>query len=375
MDIMTKRAIAVWFTLSILFVAGCGGSSSDTRQVNSSVPAGVSATTAGANQVTLAWQPVAGATSYNLYWSTVSGVTTANGTKIANASSPYTHAGLSTNTTYFYIVTSVGSAGESSPSSQASATSVTVPAAPTGVSASGGNNQATVSWSAVSAAASYNIYWSTLSGVTKTNGSKLAKVSAPYIQTGLSANTTYYYIVTAVNGAGESDPSSQASSTTAASAGTAPATPTVISAVGGTNQATVSWNPVSGATSYNVYWTNDPAHVMKDMGATKITGVTTPFRHTNLAAGKTYAYVVTAVNAAGESSESDILATTTSALDGVALYTAKCATCHGPLTASAKKGATLADIQAAIAGNRGGMGSLASQTAAQLQAIADVLGF
>ena len=156
---------------------------------------------------------------------------------------------------------------------------------------------------------------------------------------------------------------------------TAPAPPTGVSASGGTNQVVVSWNPVSGATSYNIYWTNDPTHVMKDMGAIKISGVSSPYRHTNLTAGAVYAYVVTALNASGESAESDIGTATTSTLDGVAIYTANCSGCHNPLTISEKKGRTVAQIQAAIAGNRGGMGSLATLTVPQVQAIADVLGF
>ncbi|KAB0670402.1 hypothetical protein F6V30_09630 [Oryzomonas sagensis] len=154
-----------------------------------------------------------------------------------------------------------------------------------------------------------------------------------------------------------------------------PASPPGISATSGTNQATVSWSPVSGATSYNIYWTNDPTHVMKDMGATKIAGVTSPYRHTNLTVGTTYAYVVTAVNASGESAESDVAATTTTALDGLALYATNCSGCHNPLAISEKKGRTAAQIQTAITGNRGGMGALTALTSAQLQAIADVLGF
>jgi fibronectin type 3 domain-containing protein len=190
----------------------------------------------------------------------------------------------------------------------------------------------------------------------------------------LGAGTTYYYIVTAVNGTGESVASSQVSAATAISV-VPPAIPTGITATGGTNQVTISWSQVSGATSYNIYWTNDPSHVMKDMGATQITGVTSPYRHTNLGAGKLYAYVVTAVNGSLESAESDIASATTSAIDGVALYTANCSGCHNPLAISEKKGRTSAQIQAAIAANRGGMGSLATLTAAQTQAIADILGF
>ena len=156
---------------------------------------------------------------------------------------------------------------------------------------------------------------------------------------------------------------------------TVPASPTGTTVIAGTNQETISWSPVSGATSYNIYWTNDASHVMKDMGATKITGITSPYRHTSLTAGTVYAYVVTSVNSAGESNESDIASAVTPALDGLALYAANCSGCHNPLAISEKKGRTLAQIQAAIAANRGGMSSLASLTAAQIQGISDVLGF
>src|SRR3989304_2753726 len=42
------------------------------------------------------------------------------------------------------------------------------PSAPTGVTATAGNGQVSISWSPVSGATSYNIYWSTATGVTKT---------------------------------------------------------------------------------------------------------------------------------------------------------------------------------------------------------------
>ena len=87
--------------------------------------------------------------------------------------------------------------------------------------ASGGANSATISWSAVSGAASYNVYWGTTSGVTKTSGTMSSGVTSPYVKTGLSAGTTYYFIVTAVNSVGESAPSAQASATTDAPPATA----------------------------------------------------------------------------------------------------------------------------------------------------------
>ena len=87
------------------------------------------------------------------------------------------------------------------------------PPPPTGVSASAGNGQVTISWTSVSDATSYNIYWSTTSGVTKTTGTKLTGATSPYTHTGRTNGTTYYYVVTAVNSYGESSESSQVSAT------------------------------------------------------------------------------------------------------------------------------------------------------------------
>ena len=82
------------------------------------VPGGVAAV-AGVNQATISWNAVTGATSYNLYWSNKAGVsTTANSTKIANVTSPYTHPALTTATWYYYVVTAVTASGESLPSGE-----------------------------------------------------------------------------------------------------------------------------------------------------------------------------------------------------------------------------------------------------------------
>ena len=84
-----------------------------------------------------------------------------------------------------------------------------------------------------------------------------------------------------------------------------PLPPSGISVSGGKGrepEATIRWQPVAGANFYNLYWSNSPG-VNKTKGV-KISGVNSPFVHRFLSPGRSYYYVVTAVNAQGESRES-----------------------------------------------------------------------
>ncbi len=92
----------------------------------------------------------------------------------------------------------------------------TVPGSPSGLTATAGNLQVTLSWNASAGATSYRVKRST------TSGSGYAAIASPattsYTDTGLTNGTVYYYVVTAVNAAGESANSPQASATPAAPA-------------------------------------------------------------------------------------------------------------------------------------------------------------
>jgi cyclophilin family peptidyl-prolyl cis-trans isomerase/mono/diheme cytochrome c family protein len=152
---------------------------------------------------------------------------------------------------------------------------------------------------------------------------------------------------------------------------TLPAVPSGVLASGGANQASISWTAVPGATSYNVYWSTTPGVTITSGSKAKTTA--TAVSHRPLLANTTYYYIITAENSAGESAPSSQVSATTSTLDGVALYSANCASCHNALASSTKKGKTAAQIQAAITANTGNMGTLSTLTAAQIQAIANVL--
>lgn len=258
--------------------------------------------TAGEFSATIQWSTVSGAVSYNIYWSNAPGVTKTTGTRISNVSSPYVHGGLENGTTYYYVVTAVSSSGgESSESAQVSATpGPSLSGAPQNPTATAGESSATIQWSAVTDALSYNIYWSNTPGVTKTNGNKIAGVTSPYIHSGLITGTTYYYVITAVGADGvESAESLQVSATPLLPL---PAPPQNLTATVVNSSATLQWSAVAGATHYFVYWSNTAGAPLASR--TRITSFTNSYVHGPLNRGTTYYYVVTAVGPGGESAAS-----------------------------------------------------------------------
>jgi hypothetical protein len=260
--------------------------------------------TAEDEQVTISWDPVAGLASYNIYWSTYPGVSKVDYEDvISDATNPYPHTGLSNGTTYYYVVTAENSQGESAESSEVNATPFGPPPPPSNVNTTAEDEQVTISWDSVVDATSYNIYWSTSSGVTKETGTEIPGITTTsYPHTGLTSGTTYYYVVTAANSQGESDESDEVYATPLPPTVTLSA-PTNVIATAGNEQVTISWNSVADATSYNIYWSTNSG-VTKETG-TEIPGITTTsYPHMGLTNGTTYYYVVTAANSQGESDES-----------------------------------------------------------------------
>ena len=68
-------------------------------------------------------------------------------------------------------------------------------------------------------------------------------------------------------------------------------------------KATLLWNEIPGATSYNVYVSRSPG--VTKLSGSKIRNATNPFTINQLEPGKTYYFVVTAVNAFSESQVSE----------------------------------------------------------------------
>ncbi len=179
---------------------------------------------AGNNSATLSWSGSSGV--YDVYRNEAG--CNAGFTKIANdvSATSYTDSAVANGFTYYYQVTAQPSGNEAAASAPSTCQSVTPsgggsctpPAAPTGVTASASSATAiNVSWSASSGATSYKIFRSTTSGSGYTQVGTSTTTS--FADSGLTCNTTYYYVVTASNGSCDSGYSAQASATTQACSG------------------------------------------------------------------------------------------------------------------------------------------------------------
>jgi len=130
------------------------------------------------------------------------------------------------------------------------------PAAPTGLTATAGEEMVTLNWNNNSEPdlAGYNVYRSLVSGsgYVKINGSLLT--SSDYVDSDVDGYVTYYYVVRAVDTSlNESGNSNQASATPTDT--TPPSAPTGLSATAGDGMVTLNWNNngEGDLDGYNVY--------------------------------------------------------------------------------------------------------------------------
>lgn len=284
-----------------------------------SAPGNLQFTGITATSITISWDEVEGATSYTLLRDTAYNGTFA--TEVySGANTAAVDDGLSPETTYYYKVRASNEVGNSPFSAVADATTladaVVAPTSPPSylTSSSVTHSGATLSWGLVSGATKYQLVRDVSSG-----GSFATIVydgtSNTTTDTGLSANTTYYYKVRAGNSAGWGPYTSFVSLQTEL-APVAPSTPANLSV---DNQSesfiALSWDAVSGADSYQLYRSLSSPVSTSDTVVYDGTGtsVVDTDGGSGLSSGTTYYYAIRATNAAGSSAVSTTIAGNTSA--------------------------------------------------------------
>jgi hypothetical protein len=259
------------------------------------------------SSATLNWYGVQGAVSWDVFYR-IKGTATwqsAGATIPATGENAYApkldRTGLSSGTTYeWYVRTNCSTSSSVNVNVATFATGgASVPGAPTGVAATAGNAQATVSWTAPasnggSAITSYTVTSSPGGiSVTTADGSTTSATIS-----GLTNGTSYTLTVKATNAVG-TGPASAASN--AVKPATVPAAPTGVVGTRGNAQVSLTWtaptsNGGSAITDYKVYTYTGTTLVKSELTG----GTALSFTVTGLVNGKAYTFRVAALNALGE---------------------------------------------------------------------------
>ena len=257
-----------------------------------------------------------GATSASVAWARLPSGLLSDGEYTDEAA---TYVATSTSTTYSYRVQAVvdGDQGDYSNTVSVSipASGVLPPAPSLGPVSATSASSITVSWSAVPAAASYELRFKVEDG----DYGNAFRATSPYVHSGRSAGTEYTYQVRSKNVNGYSDWSAAVSATTPAVAsgtGTLP-TPRNLRVEDATDDfdndnaddpaVEVTWSAVTGATHYELLIWNGSAWVAttldddanEDQEVTFNSTASTDVGNVALAAGTMYYFVVRAVDNQG----------------------------------------------------------------------------
>jgi hypothetical protein len=162
------------------------------------------------------------------------------------------------------------------------AASQPAPGAPTGLTTTPGNGRVSLTWTAVSGAASYNVYRGTAAGAEGATPVATGIATTSYADTGLTDGTQYFYKVAAVNTGGASPLSGEASATpamTVAEFSDVPPTATYFDAANLMFLAGVTTGCVQGSSAQTREFCPDDNVTREEMAAfivRAVTGTATP---------------------------------------------------------------------------------------------------
>lgn len=176
---------------------------------------------------------------------------------------------------------------------------------PTGLTATAGDATATLTWNASTGATGYNVKRGTTSGGPYT---LIGSPATPgYTDSLVTNGTTYYYVVSSLNAAGESANSAEASASPKAPSA-APAAPANLVATASDSTVSLTWTAETDVKNYYVKRSTTNGGPYTQIAAPTSASYTDPA----LANGTIYYYVVTAINSVGESPNSTQVSATPS---------------------------------------------------------------
>ena len=196
-------------------------------------------------------------------------------------------------------VTETNADSSSSTDDTTSSSTYTTLSAPSNLTATGSAGQVILDWTAVSGASSYTIFWDNSTGVSSSSAAITSVSTDNYTHSSLDNGTVYYYKVAGVDSSG-----TLGTLASEVSAATPLPAPDNLSASGANNTITLTWDSVSGATSYTLYWDNISGIDSTDTTITSITNDN--YTHSNMDNGSTYYYKVAAVNSSGTGTLSSV---------------------------------------------------------------------
>jgi autotransporter-associated beta strand protein len=326
LDTTATNGGSYYYVVQSVNMTGASGNSPQSNVVmpSSSAPLSAPAAPTGLavsatnGNVVLSWNASSGANYYTIERSTLvdkipiwtASPTLTNTTTILSTITlsntvtglSYVDTAVTNGTKYAYYVLASNAAGTSGTSGTIVAKPVpaSAPAAPTTITAAPGGGQVTLNWTAVAGAVGYVIQVATAPGGPYTYVNTVSDLT--YTDTGLASNTTYYFIISAVNATG-------ATASMAVGAATAPAAPASLTATPGNTQVTLTWPAVAAATSYAIQRSGTTGGPYTVIG----TSAGPSYTDQNLIDGTAYFYVVGATNSAGTGPNSPEASATPSA--------------------------------------------------------------
>jgi phosphodiesterase/alkaline phosphatase D-like protein len=307
--------------ITVAAANSCGTSANRTLAVTvkvgvPNIPTANAGSNAACTSFRANWSAAAGATAYYLDVATDSGFTSFvsgyNNKNVGNFTNA-TVTGLTAGTTYYYRVLAASSCDVSPYSSTITYATLSVPNVPAATVSTLPNCTTTsVNWSIGTGATSYRLDVATdvafTAFVPTYNNANVGNVLTRSV-TGLTAGTTYYYRVLAVNTCGNSAYSNTISFVT----NPRPNAPTATAGTAITcSSITANWSAVAGATSYrlDVSKVSDFSTFVAGNNNRNV-GVVTAINVTGLTPATTYYYRVLAVNACGNSIYSNTISAIT----------------------------------------------------------------